>query len=51
MHISKISWRLDQEHRIMGTVSDPRQADIRHIDIDPDSCSHFDAVNRLWSLI
>ncbi|KAJ9511085.1 hypothetical protein QJQ45_013161 [Haematococcus lacustris] len=50
-HISKISWRLDQEERIQGTVSDTAKGDIWPVDINPSSCTPFEAVNKLWALI
>jgi len=50
-HISKVMWKLDQEDRIAGTVSDPKRGDIIRIDLDPSAMTHFEAVNKLWGII
>eukprot|EP00798_Chlamydomonas_sp_ICE-L_P002217 gene2217-33777_t len=47
-HISKVTWRLDQESRIAGTVSDPDSGDLRSFNMDPTSMSEFDRVNKMW---
>jgi hypothetical protein len=51
VHISGISWKHDREDRILGTVADGQQEQIRAIDIDPSNISHYDAVNQLWQLL
>lgn len=50
-HISRITWQLDREDRIMGTVADAQQSQIRKIDIDPAACTTYEAVNQLWQLL
>lgn len=47
-HISKVTWRLDVEDRIAGTVSDNKTGDLRPFDIDPRSLDTYSVVNSLW---
>ena len=50
-HISKVTWRLDQDDRIAGTVSDSSTGDIRTIDLDPGRMTEFERVNKMWELL
>ena len=50
-HISKVTWRLDVEERIAGTVSDPSTGDIRAIDLDPARLTEFQRVSSMWELL
>ncbi len=51
-HISKITWRLDKEDCIAGTVSDPKSGDLRPFDLaDSGNKSTFEVVNSLWAVV
>ncbi|PNH05604.1 hypothetical protein TSOC_008103 [Tetrabaena socialis] len=50
-HITRVTWRLDQQQAVAGTVSDSKSGDIRIFDFDPTSVSHFELVNGLWQLL
>lgn len=50
-HISKVTWRLDHEDTVAGTVSDPKSGDIRLFNFDTSSTPKFELVNALWELL
>jgi kinetochore protein Spc24 len=51
-HISKITWKLDKEDSIAGTVSDQKNGDLRHFDVpDTQALSQFELVNKLWQVL
>lgn len=50
-HISKVTWRLDQEDTVAGTVSDPKSSDIRLFNFDTSATPKFELVNALWELL
>ncbi|KXZ52867.1 hypothetical protein GPECTOR_8g249 [Gonium pectorale] len=50
-HITRVTWRLDQQQAVAGTVSDSKSGDIRIFNFDPNTVSKFELVNALWQLL
>ncbi|GAX83510.1 hypothetical protein CEUSTIGMA_g10935.t1 [Chlamydomonas eustigma] len=51
-HISKITWKLDREESVAGTVSDQKSGDLRPFDVpDSQSLSQYELVNKLWQVL
>ena len=50
-HITHVTWRLEQQDAVAGTVSDSKSGDIRTFNFDPKSVSEFELVNALWELL
>jgi kinetochore protein Spc24, animal type len=50
-HVSKLTWQFDKSDRVVGTVSDPANGDIRRFELDPKAVPRAEIANRLWDLI
>ncbi len=50
-HISNISWSLDREDRVAGTVSNAQSGDLRPFDLAASTMDEHTLVNELWKLI
>ena len=50
-HVSKITWQLDNDNMVAGTVSDPKSHDIRRFEINATTTSKFELVNALWEML
>ncbi|PNW75267.1 hypothetical protein CHLRE_12g519850v5 [Chlamydomonas reinhardtii] len=50
-HITRVTWRSDQQPLVAGTVSDSSTGDIRLFSFDSAATSRFELVNALWELL